>query len=71
MLTEDELYLYAASRGWLASVELLYADDYVRGVFLARGNNEHFWGPLRAVQRLTPEQVFAYLEQLNEGQDCG
>lgn len=66
MLTEDELYLYAASRGWLVSVEMLHADDYVRGVFLTRGHYEHFWGPLRAVQRLSPEQVFVYLEQLNE-----
>ncbi len=70
MLTEDELYLYAASRGWLASVEVIHADEYVRGVFLTRGSTEHFWGPLGAVRRLTPEQVFVYLERLNEERAC-
>jgi hypothetical protein len=64
MLSEDEMYLYAVSCGWMLTVELLHAREYIRGVFLTRASLKHFWGPIGAVQRLPAEEFFAYLEDL-------
>jgi hypothetical protein len=48
MLSEDEIYLYAASFGWMACFDFLHAGEYVRWVFLERGSQVHPWGPSSA-----------------------
>jgi hypothetical protein len=67
MLSEDTIFLYARSRAWTACVEFLHAGEYIRWVILERGTKRHQWGPLGAVQRLSVEEFFAYLEGL---EDC-
>jgi len=69
MLTEDEMFLYAASYCWQLSVEVVHPNEYIRGVFLSRGTRRHFWGPLGAVKYLTSEQFFLYLEQMEQKLD--
>ena len=68
MLTEYDIYLYAASCGWAASLELVHADDYVMGVFLTRGEKITLLGPLGAVICMTGEQFFDSLERLEGAQ---
>lgn len=67
MITEDEIWFYAAACGWRATVEYLHAGESIRGVFLERGEQVHLWGPVGAVRNLSTEQFFAYLEYL---EDC-
>jgi hypothetical protein len=62
MLSEDEIYLFAASRGVLATVDWLHAGEGLRGVFFTQGASTCLLGPLSAVQQMTAEQFLTCLE---------
>lgn len=65
MLTQYDIYLFAASRGWTATIDLLHPREYIQGVFLSRSARTTLLGPLGALQQMTVEQFFDLLEQLD------